>query len=100
MTAARITIRGPWYVTRKAVEQFCAVCKIDAENDDEFARAEELLIEQTKAARHVRNQANGIQLYRGPSPKRLRFLVAVGKRDEGELPQLVTVLPTHDGLRS
>lgn len=100
MTAARITIRGPWYVTRRAVEQFCPLVGLNAGDDDEFARGEELLIEQTKAARHVRNQANGLQLYRGPSPKRLRFLVAVGKRDEGELPQLVTVLPTHDGLRS
>jgi len=43
-------------------------------------------------AHFVRQQRNG-ELWRGPKPRRLRFIVS---RDEPGLPQLVTVLFAFD----
>ena len=41
----------------------------------------------------------GAYIYRGPPPLRLRFVVAMGRRPEGEKPQVVDVLPERGSGR-
>jgi hypothetical protein len=42
---------------------------------------------------------SGTYVYRGPSPERLRLLVAPEQESAGRKPQLVDVLPGHSGFR-
>ena len=43
--------------------------------------------------------ASGAYVYRGPSPERLRLVVAPAQESAGRKPQLVDVLPGHSGFR-
>ena len=43
--------------------------------------------------------ASGAYVYRGPSPERLRLMVAPDHESAGRKPQLVDVLPGHSGFR-
>jgi hypothetical protein len=54
------------------------------------------LVEIAKGAHAVKLLPTGLWLWRGPRPLRLRLYV--GGREQG-LPQLVTVLTAHDGMR-
>ncbi len=51
------------------------------------------------AARHVRDQANGLQLWRMPRPHQYRLLVSTAPRPEGNLAQLVSVLSASEAQR-
>jgi|SRR6187549_3607716 len=42
---------------------------------------------------------SGAHVYRGPSPERLRLVVAPAQGSAGRKPQLVDVLPGHSGFR-
>src|SRR5436309_2832513 len=42
---------------------------------------------------------SGAYVYRGPSPERLRLVVAPAQGSAGRKPQLVDVLPGHSGFR-
>jgi hypothetical protein len=55
------------------------------------------LITEIDGARFVKALDTGPQLWRGPRPRRARFVVSVCS--EGMLPALVTVLPPFDGHR-
>lgn len=93
-------MKGPWYITMTAVEQYCALTKRDAEDDQQFDDAEDELTEIAATAKHSRNQDNGLMLYRATrSPRcaeRYRLLVSPTPTREGNLPQLVRVMPESD----
>ena len=46
-----------------------------------------------------RRLASGASIYRGPSPERLRLMVAPAQESAGRKAQLVDVLPGHSGFR-
>lgn len=84
-------ISGRWFITPHAVRRYIERCCPDMDYD----QARRHLAETSLRAHHVRDTSRG-QLWRGPSPERLRLLVGPG---DGELPALVTVLAGHDGAR-
>lgn len=88
-----MTASGPWYLSARAVREYGRLARLDTSTDDGFDRAAMALQEYVAQAHHVRDQDNGLQLWRGPRPLRLRLLVSTATRREGPLPQLVTVLP-------
>ena len=88
-----MTASGPWYLSARAVREYGRLARLDTSTDDGFDRAAMSLQEYVAQAHHVRDQDNGLQLWRGPRPLRLRLLVSTARRREGPLPQLVTVLP-------
>jgi hypothetical protein len=95
-----MTARGPWYISARAVHEYLAIVG-RADNEIEFSRAERELIELARevvrADREPKRLRGGLLQYRGPSPLRLRLLVATAaSAREGELAPLVSVLPEHD----
>jgi len=83
---------GAWFVTPHAVRRYIERC----EPGLTYEQALETLVRLSTEAQRVRDIAPGLALYRGPKPLRVRLRVA--DADAG-LPQLVTVLPMHDGWR-
>lgn len=95
-------MRGPWYLTRSAVRDYLSLTGHDPEHatDDERARAEDELQAQIAQAHYVKDaRAPHTELWRGPPPKRLRFLVRMAGRREGDAPQLVRVEGSHRDQR-
>lgn len=74
-----------WYVTDHAVAQYIARRRRGISK----RRALRELVDMSETAHFVKVRANGWELWRGPSPMRLRFCV------DGD--RLVTVLPAFDG---
>jgi hypothetical protein len=93
-----MTARGPWYLSAAAVRQYhrIATGSADAPDDEQFDAAALALQEAVGRARKVRDQRNGLELWRLSGRPRLRLLVSYAERPEGDLPQLVSVLPEHD----
>jgi len=93
-----MTARGPWYITRTAILDYhrIATGSVDEPDDEQFAAAKESLVDALKIAHHVRHRRNGLDLWRLQGSPRLRLLVSTAQRPEGDLPQLVRVLPEHD----
>lgn len=91
-------IQGPWYLSARAVREYhrIATGRVDDPDDDQFDAAAEALQEAVGRARKVRVQHNGLELWRLTGSPRLRLLVSTEHRPEGDLPQLVRVLPEHD----
>jgi len=93
--------RGPWYVTKAAVEQYCAIREWNAKDDDAFARAEDELIELAiaidDAGKSGKKTADGLLTFRGPRPLRLRLIVNTSELAKYEKPQLLEVKPDHEG---
>ena len=85
-------IVGPMFITPHAVSRYIERVRPGIARD----RALRELIDLTKGAHAVKEIAPGLWLWRGPSPRRLRFRVST--RLPGA-PQLVTVLTAHDGMR-
>jgi hypothetical protein len=83
---------GPWFATPHAVQRW-------REYFDPRVRSYEKalgnLLRECHGARFIRVLDTGAQLWRGPRPRRARFIVSL--TSEGELPALVTVLPSFDG---
>jgi hypothetical protein len=79
-------------MSARAIREFLALTNRDAQNEEHFAAGEDELAAVCSGAHHVRNQDNGLQLWRGPQPGRYRLLVSTSRRVEGDLPQLVSVL--------
>ena len=80
---------GRWFITPHAAKRY--IERVRHGVSYEVALGE--LIRMSEAAHLVRNQASGLELWRGPKPQRLRFLVS----NEGAgKPQLVTVLFAFD----
>lgn len=97
--------RCPWYISVAAVEQYMEAKRVPVRSEGpEFDAAEEELmaIAIEAAGKKPRELKSGLLQYRssGAGRKlRLRLLVSPKPRKEGKLPQLVHVLPSHDGLR-
>ena len=81
-------VRGAWFITPHAVRRY--IERIAPHLSYGQALAE--LISESERAHFVRADETCEQ-WRGAKPRRLRFRVA---RGEAGLPQLVTVLPSHD----
>jgi hypothetical protein len=85
-----------WYVSARAVREYAAIAGRPAESDEAFgARARELEA-MAAGAHHLRDQRNGLQIWRTGRPLRLRLVVSPEARPEGPLPQVVSVLPAHE----
>lgn len=82
---------GRWFITPHAVEQFRERAAWQRANDYETALVE--LIDESRAAHFVKVLDSGLELWRGPKPRRMRYLVGPG---EGDMPALVTVLFAFD----
>lgn len=91
--------RGRWYISARAVREYAAIVRRPVDTDDDFADREDELIDLCAAAHHQRDQRNGLQLWRTGRPLRLRLLVSPTPRPEGDLPQLVSVLPWSEAGR-
>ena len=91
--------RCPWYVSARAVREYAGLAGLDASTVAGFNVAELALFDVAERAHLVREQANGLDLYRGPRPHRVRLLVSPAPRTEGAKPQLVQVLPTSPRQR-
>ncbi|MBN1610856.1 MAG: hypothetical protein JW940_29765 [Polyangiaceae bacterium] len=94
-----MTIRGPWYLSARAVRDYLVLTGRDPKDEDAFASGEDELAELVRRAQFVRTQDNGLQQWRLTGTPRLRLLVSTRARPEGNLPQLVRVLPKHAGGR-
>ncbi len=82
---------GPWFVTPHAVEAWRErYDSADASYEAVLGR----VIADAEQAHFVKVLESGAQLWRGPKPRRARYVVEVG---DGEKPVLVTVLPPFDG---
>ena len=97
-----MTVRGPWYITTRAVSDYLTVLGRDPDSvdDDAWYQAESELIsmaEETVASgRRPKRMRTGAWRYRGPRPLRLSLIVVDEPRPEGPLPQLVRVEPSHE----
>jgi len=101
-----MTVRGPWYLSVSAVRDYLRITgRPDVTDGPVFHRAEEELVKMCLRAAELadanpngpKRTPSGLLQYRGGLPLRLRLLVAPDPREEGRLPQLVKVLPEHDG---
>lgn len=92
-----MTVRGPWYITLRAIEQYLALRGQDpaTASDSTLAAAERDLIAMAiltvASGRAPSTTDTGMLRYRGPKPDRLTLVVSPAPRAEGELPQLVGV---------
>lgn len=97
-TIARVeaeTASSPrWYFSARAVREWAELISRPAESDADFADREEELMAAAASARLQREQENGLELWRMGRPYQFRLMVSKAKRAEGELPQLVSVLPS------
>lgn len=80
--------QGRWFITPHAVRQY--ITRIVPGLS--YGRALSELIQMSIGSHFVRQQRNG-ELWRGPKPRRLRFIVC---HDAPGKPQLVTVLFAFD----
>ena len=91
---------GRWFVTPHALERW--VARFTPRSFREAPLTEEMrarvlgwVISESEGARFVKRLASGVELWRGPKPRRIRFLV--GPAHDGALPALLTVMPACDG---
>lgn len=84
---------GAWFITPHAVRRYIE----RIEPGLTYEQALGALVRLSTEAQRVRDISPGLALYRGPKPMRVRLRVASGAN--GMMPQLVTVLPCHDGWR-
>lgn len=83
--------QGRWFITPHAVEQYVARAMRGRGRHEEALVA---LIDESRGARFLKLLDSGAELWRGPRPGRLRYVVGPG---EGGLKALVTVLAPGDG---
>lgn len=102
---------GPWYVTPHAVRRFARyVLGWEGRDEDPlpealYRRALAEIIRESERAHFVRRypQKEGqaeADLWRGPKPRRLRYVVATTLAPGARLPTLITVLPRTDARTS
>lgn len=93
---------GRWFATPHALLRFAQHAlgwRSDRLPETVRERALALVAEESLAAHKTRDIApcerhpRGAELWRGPKPRRLRYVVGEG---DGPLPALVTVLPEYD----
>ncbi len=91
VTTPNVGARGRFFVTPHAV----AMWRERYEPDATYEQALRRIIVDAGKAHFVKALETGPQLWRGPKPRRARYIVTVCS--EGELPSLITVLPPFDG---
>lgn len=82
-------VEGEWFFTPHAVARYME--RVHCPSWDDAYRA---LIQESRKAHYVKTKPNGVELWRGGRPLRMRYLVA--KTGQGRLPVLLTVLRGHD----
>lgn len=95
-------MRGPWYISARAVREYLAILG-RTETDEAFFAAEDELVEiSTRVVERGtagRELPSGLRQYRGGRPLRLRLVVSTEARPEGPAHQLVSVLPDCERRR-
>lgn len=90
-----VATRGRWWISPHAVRRYIERCP--GARRLSYGEALERLIAASETAHFVKTRRNsGEELWRGPKPYRLRFVVC---RANAGLPQLVTVLRGCDANR-
>lgn len=94
-------MKCPWYVTKHAVARYLEVTGAKLPYDAALAELTSLCAEtwqryQDRPEAGPAISHTGGWVYRGPKPRRLRFLVG-NDPVESDKPQLVDVLPAHAG---
>jgi hypothetical protein len=87
--AVRRGAAGRWFITPHAVRRYIERVRPGIA----YERALSDLVRLSVKAHHVKAIEGGAELWRGPKPRRLRFIVAQGMAGK---PQLVTVLFAFD----
>lgn len=93
---------SPWYISVRAASEYARILGLDPESDDDFDRCEDELVEVARVAKFDHITSGGLLEYRGTVQQksrpllrgrehRLVLVVSSEKRQEGNLPQLVTV---------
>lgn len=94
-------VRGPWYISARAVRSYCTLTGRDGNRDSDFNAGEDELLRLVRKARFVLLQRNGLERWvvacdrLAPDPERRgrpRLLLLVGDKSEGKLPVLVDVV--------
>lgn len=89
-----MTVRGTFFVTPRAVEDLLAI-RGWADTESNYLKAEKYILAMSEDAHLVLTQDNGLEQWRvGRRRGRLRFLASWADRAEGDLPQIVRVLPS------
>lgn len=86
-------MRGRFFVTPSAVEDYCDIMELDAEREAVFAGAQKALIERSELAKLKRTRDDGMELWRLSGKPRLYLVVS--RKSEGTLPAVIQVLPEH-----
>lgn len=84
---------GRWFVTPHALDRYREHVRSDSPGGALLRR----LLTEAEKAHFVKALDNGPQLWRGPPPRRLRFIVSVCS--DGTLPSLITVRGAFDRRR-
>ena len=93
-----------WYIGAAAVRRYLDVTGETLAFDAAAEKLTQLCAQtqqkyQQQPGLEPRLLASGAYVYRGPSPERLRLMVASDRESAGRKPQLVDVLPGHSGFR-
>src|SRR4051794_1866655 len=93
-----------WYIGAAAVRRYLDVTGETLSFDAATEKLSQMCVEthkkyQQRPDLEPRLLASGAYVYRGPSPERLRLMVALDQGSAGRKPQLVDVLPGHSGFR-
>jgi hypothetical protein len=86
-----VTIRGPWFISRAALEDYGRLTGRGAAPPRSELEAE------IERAHFVRHNDDGSEVWRGGKPLRLRFIVRLARGVGGDAPQLVRVEGDHAG---
>lgn len=83
-----------WFVTPHAVGAFQR--RASGAGGMSYEQALGAIVNESRVAHKVKDLHSGAELWRGPKPRRLRYIVAPD--DTHGLPVLVTVLGSHDRM--
>jgi len=93
-----------WYIGAAAVRRYLDVTGENLSFDEAAEKLTAICVQSQKKYQQQpglepRLLVSGASVYRGPSPERLRLVVAPAQGSAGRKPQLVDVLPGHSGFR-
>lgn len=85
-------VTGKWFITPHAVHRYIARSHPKLSYDEALAE----LIRVSEKAKRKKSLGDGIAMYRGPKPEKLRCIVSENITEENPLPQLLTVYTYND----
>ena len=93
-----------WYIGAAAVRRYLDVTGETLSFEAATEKLTKMCVEihkkyQQQPGLEPRLLASGAYVYRGPSPERLRLVVAPAQGSAGHKPELVDVMPGHSGFR-